>query len=86
MTDRFANQLVFVILLFIIFGILFMFNTMFQGYFLNIFLSKIKNNSGNYSSMNIIIMFVAILSLLFLLYWVFKPRTIRHESQFRTKD
>ena len=86
MTNNVANRLVFLILLFIIFGILYIFNTVFQGYILSIFLSKIKNNSGNYSSIKIIMMIVAILSILFLLYWLFKPRTIRNESQFRTKD
>jgi hypothetical protein len=86
MTDQFANLIVFIILLLIITAIVFIFNSAYQGYFLNIFLSKIKNNSGNYSSINIVIMFVAILSILFLLYWAFKPKTTRRESQFRSKD
>jgi hypothetical protein len=86
MTDQFANKIVFIILLLIIMGIVFIFNSVYQGYFLNIFLSKIKNNSGNYSSINIIMMFVAILSILFLLYWAFKPKMVRRESQFRSTD
>ena len=86
MTDQFANSIVFLLLLTIIICIVYMFNSIYQGYFLNIFLSKIKNISGNYSSINIILMFVAILSFLFLLYWAFKPKLVRRESQFRSKD
>ncbi len=83
MTDNLANQIVFLILLFVIFGILFMLNSIYQGYITSIFLNKIKNNSGNYSSTNILLMFIAVLSIVFLLYWLFKPKTNKRESQFR---
>jgi uncharacterized BrkB/YihY/UPF0761 family membrane protein len=86
MTDRFANQIVFFILLLVIFGILFLLNSVYQGYIINLFLNKIKNNSGNYSSTKIILMFIAILSIIFLLYWLFKPNTTKRESQFRQED
>lgn len=86
MTDQFANSIVFLLLLTIIICIIYVFNNVFQGYILSIFLTKIKNNSGNYSSINIIMMFVAILSILFLLYWAFKPKLVRRESQFRHED
>lgn len=86
MNDQEANKVIFVILIFIILGILFILNIFAKAYVWNNILDKMRNNSGNYTATKILMMVVAFISLSFLIYWLFSSKTIIHHSLTRRKD
>ena len=78
MNDQDANKVIFVILIFIILGILFILNIFAKAYIWNNILDKMRNNSGNYTATKILMMVVAFISLSFLIYWLFSSKIIIH--------
>jgi uncharacterized membrane protein len=86
MNDQEANKVIFVILIFIILGILFILNIFAKAYVLNNILDKMRNNSGNYNATKILMMFVAFISLSFLIYWLFSSKTLIRHSLTRRKE
>ena len=85
MNDQDANKVIFVILIFIILGILFILNIFAKAYIWNNILDKMRNNSGNYTATKILMMVVAFISLSFLIYWLFSSKTIIHHSLVQRK-
>jgi uncharacterized membrane protein len=86
MDDLKANQIVFLILIFIIVGILFILNIFTKAYVWGAWLNRMKNNSGNYNAGKIIMMLLAALALYFLLTWMFSPKITTRASQSRSKE
>ena len=86
MNDQEANKVIFVILIFIILGILFILNIFAKAYVWNNILDKMRNNSGNYTATKILMMVVAFISLSFLIYWLFSSKTIIHHSLVQRKE
>jgi uncharacterized BrkB/YihY/UPF0761 family membrane protein len=86
MNDEEANKVIFVILIFIILGILFILNIFAKAYVWNNMLDKIRNNSGNYTATKILMMFTAFIAISFLIYWLFSSKTIVRHSLMRGKD
>ena len=81
MNDVEANKVVFVIIIFIIIGILFILSILTKAFVLN----KLRNNSGNYNTIKILLMFAAVILIFFLIYWLFSSKiSIRH-SLMRAK-
>lgn len=81
MTDLLANQIVFLILLFVIIGIALATNMLIGGAFMNIISNIVKNNSGAVSGRNIIMLFLAIVFIYFIIIWLFKPKIFIRASQ-----
>ena len=86
MNDQDANKVIFVILIFIILGILFILNIFAKAYVWNNILDKMRNKSGNYTATKILMMVVAFISLSFLIYWLFSSKTIIHHSLVQRKE
>jgi hypothetical protein len=86
MNDQEANKVIFVILIFIILGILFILNIFAKAYVWNNILDKMRNNSGNYTATKILMMVVAFISLSFLIYWLFSSKTIIRHSLVQRKE
>lgn len=82
MNDEEANKVVFVIIIFIILGILFILTIFAKAYILN----KILNNSGNYNAIKILLMFAAAISIFFLIYWLVSFNTFKYNSLVRGKE
>jgi hypothetical protein len=81
MTDLLANQIVFLILLFVIIGIALTTNMLIGGVFINKISNIVKNNSGAVSGRNIIMLFLAIIFIYFILVWLFKPKVFIRQSR-----
>jgi hypothetical protein len=81
MNDYTANTIVFLILIFIVIGILLVLNTIGKAYMYGKIVGLIKNNSGNYSATNIVMLVGAIGAAYFLIYWLFMPKTTIHQIQ-----
>ena len=86
MNDQDANKVIFVILIFIILGILFILNIFAKAYIWNNILDKMRNNSGNYTATKILMMVVAFISLSFLIYWLFSSKIIIRHSLVQRKE
>jgi hypothetical protein len=81
-----GNYIIFLIVIFIIFGLLFILNIFAKAYVWNSFLNKMKNNSGNFNTSKILMMVSVVIALYFFLTWMFgSKQTIRpsltHASQ-----
>jgi hypothetical protein len=86
MTDYYANLIVFLILMVIIFGILASLHMLFGGAIISGFLSKLKNNSGNFSAAHILAMFAFFIVLYFLFYFLFKTKATKRASLTRSDE
>jgi len=83
MNDLTANQIVFVILIIIVLMILFALNMIGQTFISG---KILKNNSGNYSGFNIIMMVFSISAIGVILYWAFKPKRTMRASATRIRE
>lgn len=86
MTDYYANLIVFLLLMVIIFGILASLNMLFGPAIISVFLGKLKNNSGNFSTGHILAMFALFIVLYFLFYYLFKTKTTKRASLSRSEE
>lgn len=68
MGDQTSNQIVFFLLLAILIGMVLTVYVLLQG----VIASKIKNNAGNLSSVNILMMFGVFVGMFFLIRFFFK--------------
>lgn len=68
MRDQTSNQIVFILLLAILIGMVLSVYVLLQG----VIASKIKNNAGNLSSLNILMMFGVFVGMFFLIRFFFK--------------
>jgi hypothetical protein len=74
MEEQTANRIVFFLLLLIIIGIVLSLQVLLQGAIMN----KLKNSTGNLSSLNIIMMFAVFVGLFFLIRFFFRSRQVLH--------
>ena len=73
-----ANQLVFLILIFIIVALLFVLNIFAKAYVWGNWLNRMKNNSGNFDTTNILMMVGVGIAIYFFFIWMFGAQhTIR---------
>lgn len=86
MSDYYANLIVFVLLMIIIFGILSSLNMLFGTAIISAFLGKLKNNSGNFSTSHILAMFALFIVLYFLFYYLFKTKSTTRPSLSRSEE
>lgn len=86
MDDLKANQIVFLILIFVVVGILFILNIFTKAYVWGGWLNRMKNNSGNYNAGKIIMMLAAAIGLYFLLTWIFSSKTTIRASPARSRE
>jgi hypothetical protein len=73
MEEQNANRIVFFILLFVMLGIILSASMLLQGSFMN----KLKNSTGNLSSLNIIMMFAVFVGLFLLVRFFYRSRHSR---------
>jgi hypothetical protein len=86
MNDLQANQIIALVLIFIIIGILFILNIFAKVYVYGDLLNKMKNNSGNYTSINILMMLFAIIAIFFLVVYLFKSKQTVRASLSRSQE
>ncbi len=73
-----GDYMVFLILIFVIFGLLFILNIFAKAYVWGNFLNKMKNNSGNFDTTKILMMFGVLIALYFFITWMFgSKQTVR---------
>jgi len=82
MNDEEANKVISIIVFFIILGILFILSIFAKAFIWN----KVRNSSGNYNAIKILIMFAAIISIFFLIYWLLYSRAFKYDSLISGKD
>jgi hypothetical protein len=80
MNDEEANNVIYVILIFIILGILFILSILAKAFVWSNMLDKLKNNSGNYNAIKIILMFAAGIAIYFLVYWLLTSKAFKYDS------
>ena len=66
-----AQQIIFLILIFVVVAILFILNIFAKAYVYGGWLNKMKNSSGNYNAGKILMMVAVAVALYFLLYFLF---------------
>jgi uncharacterized membrane protein len=81
-----AKQIVFLILIFVIVGIVFILNIFAKAYFYGNLLNKMKNNSGNYNASKILMMFFVGIAIYFLILFLFMRKNTTRASLTRSKD
>jgi hypothetical protein len=81
-----TEYIIFIILLFVILAIFFTLNIFAKAYFYNGLLNIMKNSSGNYNAVKIIMMVTSVFALYFLLYFLFIRKPITRQSLYRRKD
>lgn len=86
MSDLNANQIIFLILLFVILGILFILNIFAKVYLWDNWLNRMKNGSGNYNAGKILMMLAAAIGIYALLYFLFIRKQTTRQSSSRTKE
>jgi hypothetical protein len=86
MNDLHVNQIVFLILIFVVVGILFILNIFAKAYVWGNWLNKMKNSSGNYDTGKILMMVAAAVALYFLLTYLFGSKKTVRSSLTRSKD
>jgi uncharacterized BrkB/YihY/UPF0761 family membrane protein len=80
MNDEEANKVIYVILIFIILGILFILSILAKTFVWNNMLDKLQNNSGNYNAIKIILMFTTGIAIYLLIYWLLTSRSFKYDS------
>jgi glucan phosphoethanolaminetransferase (alkaline phosphatase superfamily) len=86
MDDLVANRIVFMIFLFTLFGIMYILGLIFRETLLNTIVTKLKNNSGNYSSVKILMLIAFFVLLGMLLLWLFRTNTFIRASLSRSPE
>jgi hypothetical protein len=86
MNDLQANQIIALILIFVVVGILFVLNIFAKVYVYGGWLNRMKNSSGNYNAGKIIMMGVAAVAVYFLLMYLFKSRQTVRASASRSQE
>ncbi len=81
-----ANQIVFLILIFVVVGILFILNIFAKVYVWGNWLNRMKNSSGNYSTYKILMWLFAAVLLYFILYYLFVRKNTVRASLTRSND
>jgi uncharacterized membrane protein len=81
-----AEQIVFLILIFVVVGILFILNILTKAYVWGNWLNRMKNSSGNYDTTKILMMVAAAVALYFLLSFLFMRKGTVRASLTRSKD
>jgi uncharacterized membrane protein len=81
-----ANQIVFLILIFVVVGILFILNIVTKAYVWGNWLNRMKNSSGNYNAGKILMMLAAAIAIYFLLTYLFMRKNTVRASLTRSKD
>jgi glucan phosphoethanolaminetransferase (alkaline phosphatase superfamily) len=71
MKDSDANKIVFGILVFIIFGIVICINTLTHIFDVDMWINKMRNNSGEISAYVILMWFFAAIAIYFTIHWIF---------------
>lgn len=83
MSDITANQIVFLILIFVLVGALFALNIVTKVSLYSTWLGRMRNSSGNYDVGKIIGILIAAVAVYFLVYYLLKGRTTTRPSQTR---
>ena len=86
MNDLQANQIIALILIFVVVGILFVLNIFAKVYVYGGWLNRMKNSSGNYNAGKIIMMAVAAVAVYFLLMYLFKSKQTVRASASRSQE
>ncbi len=86
MNDLQANQIIALILIFVVVGILFVLNIFAKAYVYGGWLNRMKNSSGNYNAGKIIMMGVAAVAVYFLLMYLFKSKQTVRASASRSQE
>lgn len=86
MNDLQANQIIALILIFVVVGILFMLNIFAKAYVYGGWLNRMKNSSGNYNAGKIIMMAAAAVAIYFLVYYLLKSKTTTRASRTREQE
>jgi uncharacterized membrane protein len=81
-----ANQIVFLILIFVVVGILFILNILTKAYVWGNWLNRMKNSSGNYNAGKILMYLAAAVLLYFILSYLFMSKNTVRASLTRSKD
>jgi hypothetical protein len=81
-----ANQIVFLILIFVVVAILFILNIFAKAYVWGNWLNRMKNSSGNYNTGKILMMLAAAVLLYFLLTYLFMRKNTVRASLTRSKE
>jgi hypothetical protein len=81
-----AKQIVFLILIFVIVGILFILNILTKAYVWGNWLNRMKNSSGNYSTYKILMWLSAAILLYFIVYYMFASKSTVRASLTRSKE
>ncbi len=86
MDDLKANQIIALVLIFVVVGILFILNIFAKVYVYGGWLNRMKNSSGNYNAGKIIMMGVAAVAVYFLLMYLFKSKQTVRASASRSQE
>lgn len=86
MNDLRANQIIFLIMLFIIVALLYIINIFMDFYVWGRWLNRMKNSSGNYNVTKILLMVSSGVALYFLLMYLFKPKQTVRASPSRSQE
>ncbi len=81
-----ANQIVFLILIFVVVAILFILNIFAKAYVWGNWLNRMKNSSGNYNTGKILMYVAAAILLYFLLTYLFMRKNTVRASLTRSKE
>jgi uncharacterized membrane protein len=81
-----AEQIIFLILIFVVLAIIFTLNIFAKAYVYGGWLNRMKNSSGNYNAGKILMMVAAAVALYFLLYFLFIRKPTTRQSLTRTKE
>lgn len=81
-----AEQIIFLILVFVLVGILFTLNILGKAYIYGRWLDRMKNSSGNYNAGKILMMVAAAVAVYFLVSYLFSKKSTTRQSLTRTKE
>ena len=81
-----AEQIVFLILIFVVVAILFILNILTKAYVWGNWLNRMKNSSGNYNTGKILMYLAAAVLLYFLLSYLFMRKNTVRASLTRSKE
>jgi type IV secretory pathway VirB6-like protein len=81
MEEQTANQIVTVLLFFTIIGIVLSIHMIFKGTVYDFVWNRLKNNSGNVSAPNMIMMVLSFVLIIGLLYYLVRPKTYHRVRQ-----
>jgi hypothetical protein len=86
MNDLRANQIIFLILLFVIVALLYIINIFMDFYVWGRWLNRMKNSSGNYNVTKILLMVSSGVALYFLLSYLLKSKQTIRASPSRSQE